>query len=404
MSEETVCVKKKCCSAKAPSAGIAALAALAKGYNFHEIERQVREEGKQAVWGGASWEAPLVRACGVIPVGINELWREDSLHAESIAEDFHQIPAEFCSMIKAMVGRLRLKKDGPIKRILLFGSTCEPIANAVEHSQRDGFDIHWIDAVTAFKPSERREDLVDFLVRELEKTAVWLSGGPADEERLREEIRIKNQVNAKIRRILQLRLAAPFYLPSIPMLQVLVGSIHYFGDPGAFLGVLETLTAELEEAAKHPVDRPYIPLVLAGLIGGPVGGLALLQAIEESNGVILGWVQISTADFREDIPPLRAIAEYLFAAQVKGELGEGAGASATYRRVRVEELVEETKAKGIISAFVTGCPYGSVVQGLERDYFKKRGVPLVALETTVHDVPPTEEQITKVKTFLEMLA
>jgi hypothetical protein len=144
--------------------------------------------------------------------------------------------------------------------------------------------------------------------------------------------------------------------------------------------------------------------VLAGLIGGPVGGLALLHTIEESNGVILGWVQVSTADFREDIPPLRAIAEYLFAAQVKGELGEGAGASATYRRVRVEELVEETKAKGIISAFVTGCPYGSVVQGLERDYFKKRGVPLVALETTVHDVPPTEEQITKVKTFLEMLA
>src|ERR1019366_1098520 len=167
------------------------------------------------------------------------------------------------------------------------------IANAVEHSQRDGFDIHWIDAVTAFKPSERREDLVDFLVRELEKTAVWLSGGPADEKRLREEIRIKNRINAKIRRVVELRLAAPFYLPSVPMLQVLVGSIHYFGDPDAFLGVLDTLIAELKEAAKQPVDRPYIPLVLAGLIGGPVGGLALLHAIEESNGVILGWVQVS---------------------------------------------------------------------------------------------------------------
>src|SRR5450631_2483142 len=116
MSEQEVCKKRKSSSAKVPSAGVAALAALAKGYNFHEIERQVREEGKQAVWGGASWEAPLVRACGVIPVGINELWREDSLHAESLAEDFHQIPAEFCSMIKAMVGRLHLKKDGPIKR------------------------------------------------------------------------------------------------------------------------------------------------------------------------------------------------------------------------------------------------------------------------------------------------
>jgi SAM-dependent methyltransferase len=40
--------------------------------------------------------------------------------------------------------------------------------------------------------------------------------------------------------------------------------------------------------------------------------------------------------------------------------------------VRVEELVDKTKARGIISSFVTGCPYGSVVQGLERQYFKKK--------------------------------
>lgn len=307
-------------------------------------------------------------------------------------------------MIKAMVGRLHLKKDGPIKRVLLFGSTCEPIGNAIEHSKRDGFEIHWIDAATAFKPSERRSELVSFLVKELEKTAIWLTGKPVDEERLRAEIKLKNRISAKIRRILDLRLQAPFYLPSGPTLQVLVGSINYFGDPDRFLAVLDTLIGELEEAAKTPTTRPYIPLVLAGLIGGVVGGRALLDAIEESNGVILGWVQVSTADFREDIPPLQSIAQYLFDAQVKGELGEGAGASATYRRVRVEELVEQTQAKGIVSAFVTGCPYGSVVQGLEREYFKKRGVPLVALETTVHDQPPTEEQITRVKTFIEMLA
>ena len=31
-------------------------------------------------------------------------------------------------------------------------------------------------------------------------------------------------------------------------------------------------------------------------------------------------------------------------------------------------------------------------------------LPIVTLETTVHDQPPTEEQITKVKTFIEMLS
>ena len=44
------------------SKSIPALAELAKNYTFKEIEQQVRA-GKSAVWGGASWEAPLIRAC-----------------------------------------------------------------------------------------------------------------------------------------------------------------------------------------------------------------------------------------------------------------------------------------------------------------------------------------------------
>jgi benzoyl-CoA reductase/2-hydroxyglutaryl-CoA dehydratase subunit BcrC/BadD/HgdB len=387
----------------ANSAAIPALAKLAGSYTIREIERDAAA-GKSAIWGGASWEAPLIRACDTIPIGINELWREDSLRAEAVAETHHQIPGEFCSMIKAMVGRLHLKKDGPIKRVLLFGSTCEPIGNAVEHAKHDGYDIHWIDSATAFKPQEKHDELVRFLVKELQKVSVWLTGKPADEDRVRAEIKLKNRIVGKIRRILELRVKSPFYLASIPTLQVLLGSVHYFGDSQKFEAILDQLTRELEEAAKIPSDRPYIPLVLAGLIGGIVGGSGLLDAIEESNGVILGWVLTSTSDFREDIPPLESIANYLFDAQVKGELGEAAGASATYRRVRVEELVHETKARGIISAFITGCPYGSVVQGLEREHFKRLGVPMVALETTVHDQPPTEEQITKVKTFLEVLS
>jgi len=385
------------------SSAIPALGKLAGSYTIREIERAAAA-GKSAIWGGASWEAPLIRACDTIPIGINELWREDSLRAEAISETYHQIPGEFCSMIKAMVGRLHLNKDGPIKRVLLFGSTCEPIGNAVEHAKHDGYDIHWIDAATAFKPKEKHDELVKFLVKELQKVAVWLTGKPADEDRVRAEIKLKNRIVRKVRRILELRVKSPFYLASIPTLQVLLGSVHYFGDSDKFEAILGQLTDELEAAAKIPTDRPYIPLVLAGLIGGVVGGSGLLDAIEEANGVILGWVLTSTSDFREDLPPLESIANYLFDAQVKGELGEAAGASATYRRVRVEELVQETKARGIISSFITGCPYGSVVQGLEREHFKRLGVPMVALETTVHDQPPTEEQITKVKTFLEVLS
>ena len=374
---------------------------LHKAYSLDQIERWA-EEGRSVIWGGNSWEAPLIRACDTIPVGFAELWKHDSLRAEAVAENHFQIPSEFCSMIKAMIGRLHLRKDNKIKRILYFGSTCEPISMVLDHARHDGYDVHCIDAATAFKPGERRTELVAFLVNELQKVSLWLTGKRVDEDRLTAELKFKNRILHKVRRILDLRIKVPFYLNSPPTSQLLLGSNHYFGQPQIYDRILDELLAELELAASAPETRPFIPLVLAG---GVAGGPKLLKVIEEANGAVLGWVIHSTSDFREDLPPLEAVAHYLFDAQLKGELGEGAGASATLRRRRIDELVEKTSARGIISSFVTGCPYGSVVQGIEREYFKKKGVPLVSLEHTVHaEEPPTEEQITRIKAFIEMLA
>lgn len=385
----------------ANSEAVKTLSQLQKSYSLEKIEGWARE-GRKVIWGGNSWEAPLIRACDTTPVGFAELWKEDSLHAEAVAESHYQIPGEFCSMIKAMIGRLHLRKDSAIKRILFFGSTCEPISMVLDHAKHDGYDVHCIDAATAFKQGERRTELVAFLINELQKVSLWLTGKRVDEDRLSEELRFKNKMVRKVRRILDLRLKAPFYLSSTPTSQVLLGSTHYFGEREKYEQVLDQLTADLEVAGATPETRFFIPLVLAG---GVAGGPKLLKIIEEANGVVLGWVIHSTSDFREDIPPLEAVAHYLFDAQLKGELGEGAGASATLRRRRVEELVDATGARGIISSFVTGCPYGSVVQGLERQYFKKKGVPLVGLEHSVHaEEPPTEEQATRVKAFIEMLA
>lgn len=380
-----------------------ALVRLAENYSLSQFDRWA-EEGRSVIWGGNSWEAPLIRACDTISVSFAELWRRDSLRAEAVAENHHQVPPEYCSMVKAMIGRLHLLKDNKIKRILYFGSTCEPISMGLEHARADGYELFCIDAVTVSKPEERREVPVRFLVQELEKVALWLTGRPVDEEKLRAEIKLNNLVSRKIRRLLDLRLKAPFFLPSLPTMLVLFGFPHYYGNPETFNAILDQLTDTLEEAAQQPSPRACIPLVLAGLIDVVVGGRGLLKAIEESNGVILGWLLFSGSDYREDIPPLESIAHYLFDAQVKGELGEVAGASAIYRRVRLEELVKRTRARGIVSSFITGCPFGSLVQSLEREYFKKQGVPLVALETTVHNQPPTEEQIMKVKTFIEMLS
>ncbi len=105
----------------------------------------------------------------------------------------------------------------------------------------------------------------------------------------------------------------------------------------------------------------------------------------------------------ETLPPLESLAHFVLDAQGRGDLGEAVGASVAYRRILVEEEVRKTGARGIISSSITGCPYASLMQQLERDHFSAASVPIVTLETDVHREPPTEEQITRVKAFIEML-
>ena len=228
-----------------------------------------------------------------------------------------------------------------------------------------------------------------------------MSDGPADMDRLRAEIVRKNRISGKLRTLLEWRLKAPLFLSAVPTLQFIVGSNHYFGAPAEFEQLLDLAIQELIEAAKRPTAEHYIPLVLAG---GGGGGPGILQVIEESRGAILGWLMAESRLYREDIPPLESVAYYVLEGQARGELGEGAGTSATFRRFRLEELVHSTNAKGVISSAITGCPYGSIVQQLERTHFKKLGIPTIALETSVHSERPTEEQVMRVRTFVEMLS
>ncbi|ALK09851.1 2-hydroxyacyl-CoA dehydratase family protein [Blastochloris viridis] len=381
------------------SKGLAALDALARSYSFRSITRAA-EAGQSVIWGGWSWESPLVYASDTIPVSYDQLWAEESRASEAIAEDHFQVPPEFCSMIKAMLGRLHIDRDTPIKRILHFGSGCEPIHSVLELAKQDGYDIFTLDTVTAFRSKDKNAASIAFLVEELRRLSHWLTGKPVDEERLAVEIRRKNRVLRKVARLLELRARHPLDVPGIQTRQIFMGAMHGFGDLEAFGAVLDTLIAELEDLDDEPEAPTYIPVVLAG----SVGNVQIFQAIEESNGAIVGWVYHGADTYREDLPPLESLAHYVLDAQSRGDLGEAVGASVAYRRILVEEEVRKTGARGIISSSITGCPYASLMQQLERDHFKHAGIPLITLETDVHKEPPTEEQIMRVKAFIEMLA
>lgn len=345
----------------------------------------------------------MLYACDILPITINELWREGSHEAESIGEARFHIPAEYCSMIKVVLGRLRLLKDQPVKRIIHFGGACEPISIAIELTRKDGYEVFCIEGVTSFTDNAKRNaGMTALLTAELDRLARWLTGKSVDEKRLRAEIVRKNRITKKVRRVIDLRVQHPKHMPSLSALQVMAGSSHYYGQPERYEQALDQLIAELASLPPATERRTAIPLVFAG---GGAAGLEVFEAIEQSNGVVLGWVTFHSLDreYREDSPPLEAIAHYLIEAQQAGELGELGGAPALPRRHRIEEEIRKTGARGVIASGVTGCPYNSIVQQVEREHFKKLGIPLIALETSVHREPSTEEQLIKLKTFVEML-
>ncbi|WP_109121350.1 2-hydroxyacyl-CoA dehydratase family protein [Azospirillum sp. TSO22-1] len=382
------------------SEGLRILDELAAGYTFDALEK-LAADGQSVIWGGQNWDSPLVYACDTIPVSFEQLWAEESRASEAIAEDLFQVPSEFCSMAKAMLGRLHVGRAKSVKRILHFGSGCEPIHSILELTKRDGYDVQTIDTVSAFKAQDKRDHAIRFLVTELERIAVWLTGKPVDHDRVAEQIHLKNTALRKVHRVLELRSRHPFYIAGEQTKRIFVGSLHQFGKPQRFIQAMDLLIEELEAIdALGPEPLTYIPIVLAG----SVGNVKLFEAIEESNAGIVGWVYFGSHPYREDVPPLEALAHFVLDAQSRGDLGEGVGSSVAYRRNLVEEEVRKTGARGVISSSVTGCPYASLMQQLERDHFKKVGIPIVTLETDVHKEPPTEEQITRVKAFIEMLA
>lgn len=384
-------------SNKKKVSGVEELKELSLSYSFKKIEERV-EKGEQAIWGGGSWEAPLIYAAGVIPINIAELWRDESEEAESVGENEFQIPPEFCSMIKVIIGRLKLRESRNINKILYFGGTCEPISSVMDLTKKEGYETYCIENVTAFKAEDKRDEVIKFLANELNKVSIWLTGNDTNEDLLKLEIKKRNLVLKKVNYILELHKKNPLFLSSISVLQILNGSNHYWGNYDKYLKILDLIIEEFENSPI--IEKSYIPLVV---VGGIAGGPGILNVIEESNGVVVGWMVTGKGYYREDLPPLESIAHFLLDAQANGEHGEAAGTSATLRRHRVEELVNETNSKGIIATTITGCPYGSIVQKIERDHFKKLGIPIVQLESTVHKGRPTEEQVMRVRTFVEML-
>jgi benzoyl-CoA reductase/2-hydroxyglutaryl-CoA dehydratase subunit BcrC/BadD/HgdB len=302
-------------------------------------------------------------------------------------------------MVGAILGEFYLRAARTPRRLVVYNAQCEPLNLGWELLKDEGFDVFRIEAVTRPNVSddpERVAQLQTFLTDELIDLVRWLTGKPIDETRLADEIRRANRILAKLRRILRLRLHDLLYLRSLATMYVLMGITHYFGKPEEYEDVLDTLIDELESAAKAP--RPSDKLVKLAWVGGRGQEFGVYKTIDDAGGAITAWHNVDdwTRDFREDLPPLEAYADYILTARTLG--------SPVRQMQRIEETLPEFGAQGILFYGYIGCSFGSVHREIQAEYFRRKGIQGIFLEGSFQVGPPTGQLLTRVRAFVEMLS
>jgi benzoyl-CoA reductase/2-hydroxyglutaryl-CoA dehydratase subunit BcrC/BadD/HgdB len=358
------------------------------------------KEGRPAVWCNANnYQPVLLYSLGVTPVSYGEMGRYSAKEDMLIAEDVYQFPVETCSMVKCTVAQWHKRlNSGTINRILGNCSSCEPFNLSWEVMRKHGYDV-FTNEVIYRGPTvtgERLDQLVKFTMEQMLDVAEWLTGRrEVDPEKLKIEIARKNRLLGKLRKILDLRLTHPFYMKSLAIILTLnVGLNNYFGQPTKYEAAIDELIAELEKAPVNEKDlKTVIPLVWAGGTGQEFG---VYEAIDLAGGALLGLRSVPFRFYREDLPPLEAIARWVY-----DNSNAGAG---VYAREVLNFEVEKLKAKGVILYGYIGCSFASVDREMWRRFFHEKGLPCINLEGSFQTGSPTGQVLTRVKAFVEMLA
>ena len=355
--------------------------------------------GKAAAWmSGGVW-SPLFYACDTIPISINEVGRLGSAEAITAAEDYFHLPKESCPMVGGVLGEFYLRLGRTVKRMAAYNAVCEPLNIAWELLKDEGFDIYRVEAVNrpnAHDDPDRVRLMEEFLEREMRGLSLWLQGHDVDEEKLGVEIRRANRLFAKVRRILDLRLENPFYLRSLATMYMILGTAHYFGKPGEYEDVLDGLIAELGAAPRIP--SPTGKIVPLAWVGGRGQEFGVYKAIDDAGGAITQWhiPDEHTKDYREDLPPLAAYANYIISARL--------GGSPIRRLKNIDDNRKHFGAKGILFYSYQGCSFGGIHKEIQRDFFQKLGVPSISLEGSFQVGPPTGQLLTRIRAFVEMFS
>lgn len=339
----------------------------------------------------------FIYACGAIPIDMTDIARLGKMDAIRQAEEFFQVPAETCAMVKAKIGGFYNYKDSPCKKVLLGSTSCEPTFAAATLMNSFGYDTCVCDIIQnpVECSEEQKQRILEKYREELQKISMWISGREIDEERLHEELVRAERIRTKTDHLLELQRKHPAYMRALPAMLVESGSRGYYGQPERFEAVIDEIIEEFEALKDNEYNDHPIQIMWSGVRGVD---FSVFNTIDFYGGCITGW-NIPGSGGKHYDKNLSSLDAY-----IRYSMGDREAIGMRAASELDEEMFRQSGAAGIILYITQGCTHRTISQEVRRRYLNEKHIPTLALSGAAQIGEATGQVMTRIKAFLEMLS
>ncbi|MBQ6385047.1 MAG: 2-hydroxyacyl-CoA dehydratase [Lachnospiraceae bacterium] len=320
---------------------------------------------------------------------------------ETIEEAEKDLPRNLCPLIKSSYGFAKTQKCPffYFSDIVVGETTCDGKKKMYEYMSE------FKDVFLMQLPNRQDEPSLALWKGEVLRLKAYLEeklGVEITEEKVREQVRINNEVSRSMKKLASVMKHDPAPVTGMEIFKVLYGSGFKF-DRSVLAGELNAIADKIEAEYADGVMQEKKPRIL--LTGCPIGGATekVIRAIEDNGGIIVGMENCTGAKQYDLLVDEDAEDIYEAVARRYLDIGCSVMAPNPNRFDLMSRMIDEFKVDGVIEMTLQAChTYNVETRAIKRFVNEEKHLPYFAVETdySQNDVGQLN---TRIAAFLEML-
>ncbi len=322
-----------------------------------------------------------------------------SVSDETIPEAEKDLPRNLCPLIKSSYGFAKTDKCPffYFSDLVVGETTCDGKKKMYELMQ-EFKPIHIVQL-----PNTQSEEGVQMYRQQLLKFKQVLEtqfGTTITDEAVREQIHIRNEINAALVRLQYVMTLDPAPVTGLDIINTVYNTGFRIHTDG-LAEELDAITAKIREEYAQGKNIGAKKRIL--VTGSPSGGAALkvIRAIEDNGGVVVCFENCT------GMKPLDPVDEndpdvYNALAQKYLHIGCSCMSPNTSRMALLDRLIDDFKVDGVVDLVLQACHTYNVETAVVRKLVKRKGAAYTSVETD-YSQADVEQLNTRMAAFIEML-